>query len=708
MSEALVKTEDGHAGSPSSLESSSYASTAQEHTQLMDEPWQCLVKLRLEKDVDGALLKDIKETPFGQPINDRALVEERLRRAQLAVLNPSSDSTTFLSAHCDLSAKPQLNFSTNLVCVEITGPGVPSLSFVDLPGFISNAAKGEEDSIDLIRNLAKETIKGGNCLILLTLTMTEDIQTQYGAMLSREVDEKGERTIGVLTKPDAVQEGDLGYWQDVLLGQVQPLRHGYFVVKNPSTKDLDEGITYGEARAKERLLFQRSEWLSLPSLSRERLGTEKLVNRLSSLLETFIRKRTPKLTEQIRKSLNDVQVKLDAMPTEIGQHEAIAHVDRLCRAFASKLQDCVAGSIKDPELIQSLRRRIFARFRNRIRLTAPIILPVTDEEREEHDEACESYTPLEDDSLEDICQKMDDLFEGFHLEDDTHDHEESDAVPEILTLSDIRRRKEDSITRELPGNTPYPVKVALMQSSMKAWRAITTACFTATKALLLDHVKELIGLHFGEYESSPLRSLVTSSLCERIDERGRIAFTALMQIIDFEETVDTANLHYFVSTRASMVEALQNRRDDIVGTEEREQADVDYHKQQAISHLRSAGINVELSALVRLSEAGEYHEELELCAEMLAYWKVAYKRVIDMVPGMLDVHFVRKVADEALECLHASLGIQQKDAMERCVRYLQEDDGIVVARNELKARRARLQQGLNAICSFETRLRAAN
>lgn len=80
----------------------------------------------------------------------------------------------------------QLSFSTNLVCVDVSGP-VTDLAFLDLPvrlcspgfswhrltfrpaqGIISNA--DDTRDIELIETMVKNSISG-NTLILLTVTM---------------------------------------------------------------------------------------------------------------------------------------------------------------------------------------------------------------------------------------------------------------------------------------------------------------------------------------------------------------------------------------------------------------------------------------------------------------------------------------------------------------------------------------------------------
>ena len=73
--------------------------------------------------------------PFGSVITDKSHVEERIRRAQLAILNPSTNYETFLSGPGGESdAKTELSFSKNCVCLDLSGPDLTDLSFCDLPG----------------------------------------------------------------------------------------------------------------------------------------------------------------------------------------------------------------------------------------------------------------------------------------------------------------------------------------------------------------------------------------------------------------------------------------------------------------------------------------------------------------------------------------------------------------------------------------------
>ena len=99
-----------------------------------DERWRCVVSLRIVEDADGNVLSQPERVEFGDPILEKSLVTDRIRRAQCAILNPDTDTTFFLDAPPDALDGRHLSFSSNSVCLEISGKDVDDLSFVDLPG----------------------------------------------------------------------------------------------------------------------------------------------------------------------------------------------------------------------------------------------------------------------------------------------------------------------------------------------------------------------------------------------------------------------------------------------------------------------------------------------------------------------------------------------------------------------------------------------
>jgi len=92
------------------------------------------VVLRKTVDRQGLPLGVAENIPFGPVITDKQDVEERIRRAQRAILNPSVGHETFLLGPDEDSDRPELSFSKNCVCLELSGPDLTDLSFCDLPG----------------------------------------------------------------------------------------------------------------------------------------------------------------------------------------------------------------------------------------------------------------------------------------------------------------------------------------------------------------------------------------------------------------------------------------------------------------------------------------------------------------------------------------------------------------------------------------------
>ncbi len=104
-------------------------------------PWSCQVYLRWEFQTTGERQDEVKEVTFGSLLTDKKDVELMLRRAQAAVLNPKIHQSKFLDkSENDLKrVKNGLQFSRNAVCLDLSGPELTDLSFVDLPGTCDKA-----------------------------------------------------------------------------------------------------------------------------------------------------------------------------------------------------------------------------------------------------------------------------------------------------------------------------------------------------------------------------------------------------------------------------------------------------------------------------------------------------------------------------------------------------------------------------------------
>ena len=89
--------------------------------------------MRKTFDANGRPMGSAEIIPFGPVITDKKLVEERIRRAQRAILCPSKGPELFLNGPDEETGR-DLTFSKNCVSLEINGPELTDLSFCDLPG----------------------------------------------------------------------------------------------------------------------------------------------------------------------------------------------------------------------------------------------------------------------------------------------------------------------------------------------------------------------------------------------------------------------------------------------------------------------------------------------------------------------------------------------------------------------------------------------
>ncbi|CAE6498332.1 unnamed protein product, partial [Rhizoctonia solani] len=179
--------------------------------------------------------------PKGPPMTKRMEVQERIRRAQLAILNPMIESSIFLNA-TNNSYPSSRSFSQNCVIVALSGNELSDLNFVDLPGLIANVADDKNvGDIELVKGLVTSYINRPSCLILLTISCENDFENQSAGRLAREYDPQGLRTIGVLTKPDRIESGSEQPWISMIKNETESLRlrHGWFSVKQPSAQQLE-------------------------------------------------------------------------------------------------------------------------------------------------------------------------------------------------------------------------------------------------------------------------------------------------------------------------------------------------------------------------------------------------------------------------------------------------------------------------------------
>ncbi|KAK0609767.1 putative dynamin [Bombardia bombarda] len=205
-------------------------------------------------------------------------------------------------------------FAEDVLKIEKCGPDEDYLTVIDVPGIFRLTAEGVTTNQDkaLVISMVKEYIRDERTIILAVLPANVDVFTQEILALAEEYDKKGERTLGVLTKPDLLQELSAKVSVCKLVeGKRKPLNLGYYVVRNRGGDDDDNDDAGSDLTGPDReAMFNEVPWRDLP---KERLGVAALKSRLQDLLDHITDRAFPQLRLETRQMLADSQKDYSAL-----------------------------------------------------------------------------------------------------------------------------------------------------------------------------------------------------------------------------------------------------------------------------------------------------------------------------------------------------------------------------------------------------------
>ncbi|KAG6843814.1 hypothetical protein H0H87_012992 [Tephrocybe sp. NHM501043] len=785
--------------------------------------WTCQISIRREYDESGNVLDKVSETPFGDVITDKKDVELALRRAQVAVLNPHVPPSEILRASAKDLTGPHFassrshKFSRDTVCIDLEGPELTDLSFVDLPGLIQNA---DPQIIKLVEDMVVSHIKG-NCLILVALPMTDDIENQKALRLARQEDTDGRRTIGVMTKPDMLTAGQTKsreIWLDIIEGRRHPLVHGYYCTRQPDDAQRAAEITQEEARAAESAFFSAEiPWST--SSRKNRFGTVHLIASLSDLLIGIINETIPRIRTEAANKLNACNHELTALPKAIDEDPA-NYMLKLLTRFCDGVHHSVHSGSDDIQLVH-LNKTVFAEFKATIRRTAPNFVPVKE-------------------GLAGAATKVDEL-----------------AMGQPFYLDNMRKHIERSITRELPNNTPFSAKEDLIVEFQAGWESAIEVCFAAIRKHVENMLNKHVENHFHRYDH--LEGHVRIFIADIVEKHSEACKAILQPVLKIETTPFTQNGHYlsesvdkwlalykearakegrpplkkrkshdeatpapkkasnlapkpsetstngasfpphepsssgvrafqqgsgafsfapqpgnsafganlshttvfngfgngnnafgagpqttgisafgansswtsnfngftngnnaFGAPQGEPVQAAFPFRMPVVtqpptpvsqpstpapqpSASAEEIGDPERQKRinEVLAGLAALGYHgVTESDLPKMIPPDEYEREIQVMAEVRGYFQIAYKRIIDNIPSLIDLLFVKAIASDMQGSLISKLSLGTADAKERCAMYLAENPTVLMKRKELTVRKERLEEVRHALHAF--------
>lgn len=228
-------------------------------------------------------------------------------------------------------------FSEDMLKIEICGPDADYLTVIDVPGIFRNPTEGvtTKEDMAMVKNIVTKYIKDNRTIILAVLPCNIDIANQEILTLAEEYDKAGERTLGILTKPDLLLEPSTKNTVcSIVEGKKKQLKLGFYLVRS---RGADQGDIEFEGRES---MFREEPWRRLPPA---RVGVCALKARLGELLGEMTRREFPNLRRDISDMLRRAERQRDALgPSRNDEQEQRIYLSEV----AQKFQDLVRAGLE--------------------------------------------------------------------------------------------------------------------------------------------------------------------------------------------------------------------------------------------------------------------------------------------------------------------------------------------------------------------------
>ncbi|KYG40913.1 hypothetical protein M433DRAFT_159716 [Acidomyces richmondensis BFW] len=373
------------------------------------------------------------------------------------------------------------SFTQDVLRIKVSGSIGLHLTVVDLPGLIAVPSDDQtEADVQAVHDLVDTYVQNTRTIILAVVQATNDIANQGIIRKSKKFDRRGERTIGVITKPDLLNAGTENRIAALAKNQdTTRLKLGFFLLKNPSPSDLAGGYCHLEREQHEKQYFAASPWKEL-ELDVDRTGIVPLRTYLQRLLDQHIERELPKVRKEINQLIKRTEVDLadlgDARPTPA--HLRI-YLSRIAMHFHRLTTAALHGDYHGVDAAFFQRRKDSFDY---VRLRAMV----------------HNVNTAFSNELRNSGQTMK-VVAQHDSEADTHDSASEDLPSEPLHVSHdemkafVLKLYRNTRGRELPGNYNHVLLAELFHYQSKRWKAIASehlaSMFDQVKLFVQDAVR---------------------------------------------------------------------------------------------------------------------------------------------------------------------------------------------------------------------------
>ncbi|KRX07898.1 P-loop containing nucleoside triphosphate hydrolase [Pseudocohnilembus persalinus] len=183
--------------------------------------------------------------------------------------------------------------------LKVFSKDVVDLMLVDLPGMTKNPVGDQPQDIEKqIMDLLNPYVQNPNSLILAVSRGSDDLANSESLKLARTVDPEGNRTVGVITQLDIMDQGCDAL--NDLMGKTYPLKLGYIGVVMRGQKEIQQRMTIQQQYLKEKKFFEESE---IYKKIADKMGVPYLVKSLNYHFMNHIKQCLPEIRENLIKQI---------------------------------------------------------------------------------------------------------------------------------------------------------------------------------------------------------------------------------------------------------------------------------------------------------------------------------------------------------------------------------------------------------------------
>jgi GTP-binding protein EngB required for normal cell division len=238
-------------------------------------------------------------------------------------------------------------FSSDILRLELSGPEQPHLTLVDLPGLFTAGSRSQSEAdSEIVKSLVLSYMKSPRSIILAVVSAKSEFNNQSITKYSRKFDPNGTRTLGLITKPDKLDEGsDMErFYVELAQNKDVKFRLGWHVLRNRDYASRDSSTQ--DRNNVEAQFFASGVWRSF---SRSQVGVDSLKPRLSNILKDHILDQLPDVLTQIQDGIQQCTSILDSLgasrDTPQEQRQYLGHASQ---SFSTLISAAINGQYSDP------------------------------------------------------------------------------------------------------------------------------------------------------------------------------------------------------------------------------------------------------------------------------------------------------------------------------------------------------------------------